>query len=260
MLLALDIGNSAVKGGFFEGDKLRRVFSVEPTDGASPDASPDHWRDALAPHLADTPINQVGLVSVVPSRTRAVEEALRILTERPLTTVGPDSDLPFVLDYDTPDTLGVDRLAAAAAGWVRFGQDAPQSVLVVDAGTAINYEVVHRDGVYRGGAIGAGPVLVRDGLRAGTAQLPRVPLTLPESPSGQSTRTALQSGIMWGLVDHVRGMTERLASSLPDTPQIVLSGGWGPLLADELQSIDHHDPHLVLHGVRILTRRSVQHD
>ena len=74
---------------------------------------------------------------MVPSRTEAVTGALRPLTGAPTTFVHPDLELPFALDYETPDTLGADHLAAAAAGWVHHGRDGPQSVLVVDAGTAV---------------------------------------------------------------------------------------------------------------------------
>jgi type III pantothenate kinase len=166
--------------------------------------------------------------------------------------------LPFNLGYDTPDTLGVDRLAAAAAGWVHYGQADSRSVLVIDAGTAVNYEVIHREGRYEGGAIGAGPVLLQQALRTGTAQLPDVPLTLPtDTAVGRSTQTALQSGIMWGLVDSVRGMCDRLAPSLPDAPRRVLTGGWGALLAEHLDDT-HHAPHLILHGVRLLTLNAAE--
>jgi type III pantothenate kinase len=124
-------------------------------------------------------------------------------------------------------------------------------VIVVDAGTAVTCEVVHRDGVYQGGTIAAGPALARQALQSGTAQLPAVPLDLPDDPVGRSTQTALQSGIMWSLVDGVQGMTDRLASTLPDAPQIVVTGGWGDLLARHLDT-SSHAPHLVLHGIRIL--------
>jgi type III pantothenate kinase len=171
--------------------------------------------------------------------------------------ITPDAPLPFTLGYDTPDTLGTDRLAAAAAGWVRYGRargDGPdaRSVLVVDVGTAVTYEVVDRDGVYRGGAIGPGPRLVRRALQSGTAQLPGVPLAFPPSATGRSTPAALQSGIMWGVVDSIRGMTGRLAGALPDCPVVVLTGGWSDRLGPHLDVVDHVAPHLVLEGVRLL--------
>jgi type III pantothenate kinase len=254
MLLTLDIGNSAVKGGLFEGPELVRIFSVsrDAVDtGSRP--RPPAWREALSSPLSDASINQIGLASAVPDTATAVIEALSDLADASVTHVSPTSSLPFELGYETPNTLGADRLAAAAAGWVHFGrvESPPRSVIVVDAGTAVTCEVVHREGIYRGGTIGAGPGLVRRALRSGTAQLPTVPLNLPEDPVGHSTQTALQSGITWGLVDGVRGMIDRLGATLPDDPKTVLTGGWGSLLADHLDRPVHHAPTLTLHGVRL---------
>lgn len=101
ILLTLDIGNSA------EGE-LTRVFSVVPPDPAPADQETAYWRDALTPHLSDTTITQIGLVPVVSSRTEAVTDALRPLTDAPTTFVHPDLELPFALDYEPPDTLGAD--------------------------------------------------------------------------------------------------------------------------------------------------------
>jgi type III pantothenate kinase len=255
MLLTLDVGNSAVKGGLFEEGECVDVFSVSlDTIESSAQAPETAWQEALAGHLPDASIEQVGLASVVPATADAVVGALPALTGAPVVRVRPTMPLPFALAYETPETLGTDRLAAAAAGWRRYGRtaDPPRSVIVVDAGTAVTCEVVRRDGVYQGGTIAAGPALGRQALQSGTAQLPAVPLAMPDDPVGRSTQTALQSGIMWGLVDGVRGMAGRLAGTLPDSPQVVVTGGWGALLADHIDHRTHHAPHLVLHGIRLL--------
>lgn len=255
MTLALDIGNSGVKGGIFDGSELLRVFSVSTEPTPDEHVTPgSQWTEVLSPHLQDVSVNAIGLTSVVPKATKAIERALAHITGAPVTEIQPTMALPFELAYETPGTLGTDRLAAAAAGWVRFGQSAtsPRSVLVIDAGTAVTVDVIHRDGIYKGGTITAGPALVRQALGSGTAQLPEVPLALPDDPVGHTTTTALQSGIMWGLVDGVRGLQRRLADTLPGEPVTVLTGGWSDLLDDHLSTVDHHARHLVLEGIRIL--------
>lgn len=257
MLLTLDIGNSAAKGGLFDGDKIVRIFHVDVSvrDTSSAVAT-ERWMTALRPHLPLESVERVGITTVVPDLLPAAEAALHDLTGAPVAVLHPEMPLPFALGYDTPQTLGMDRLAAAAAAWVRWGRPDGRSVIAVDAGTAITYEVVSSDGVYCGGAIGAGPALIQRALRDGTAQLPTVPLTFPADPIGRSTQTALQSGILWGTVDAVRGMLDRLVARLPDTPFVVLTGGWSDILDAHVAAVDTVQPHLVLDGVRVLLTES----
>lgn len=257
MLLVIDVGNSAVKGGLFDGAELIRVFTVDEGGEEGPTSVAD-WTEALRPRLQDVSVAGIGLASVVPRTADAVTEALARLTDAPVTTIRATMPLPFELAYETPDALGADRLAAAAAAWRRYGVSGspPRSVLVVDAGTAVTCEVIHRDGVYQGGTIGAGPALVRQALTTGTAQLSDVPLTVPDDPVGRSTQDALRSGIMWGLIEGIDGLLERLADGLPDAPFVVGTGGWAPLLADHLSRVDRTAPHLVLKGIRDLVVES----
>jgi type III pantothenate kinase len=253
MLLALDIGNSAAKGGLFDGPQIVQVFRSDvPPPDASHSASVGTWKRALKPPVEAASIDRIGITTVVPHVLPAAEAALQDLAGAPITVVQPSMQLPFAMGYDTPETLGMDRLAAAVAAWAHWGKPAGRSVIAVDVGTAANYEVVSRDGVYRGGAIGAGPALAERALRTGTAQLPSVPLAPPSDPVGRSTQTALQSGIWWGTVDAVRGMLARLAETLPDAPSVVLTGGWSEALHPHLPDVDAVAPHLVLDGVRVL--------
>lgn len=258
MLLAVDVGNSAVKGGLFDRSELVRVFTISTAEFEQDEVpSASEWRDALAAHLQDVPVEAAGIASVVPRTAETLTEVLADITSTSVTKLGPALPLPFDLAYETPDTLGTDRLAAAAGGWIHLGhsQNPARSVIVVDAGTAVTCEVVRRDGVYLGGTITAGPNLVQQSLRAGTAQLPEVPLRLPQTALGTSTQTALQNGILWSLIDGVRGMTTRLAAMLPDDPETVLTGGWAPLLNQHLDNAAH-DPHLVLRGIKVLVDTS----
>ncbi|RMF60091.1 MAG: type III pantothenate kinase [Bacteroidetes bacterium] len=248
MWLALDIGNSAAKGGFFDGPRLVDTFRLALTRHDPTEV----WVRALEEALAARPVARAGIASVVPS---LVEPLYTVLARRTPTTplvVRPTLALPFTLAYQTPHTLGVDRLAAAVAAWTRYGHapdGTPRSVIALDAGTAVTYDVVEAPGVFRGGPIGAGPALLRQGLATGTAQLPEVPLELPEEVIGRSTREALQAGILYGFLDSVGGMLARLAGRLPPRPFVVATGGWAGWLAAHLDAIDHVDPHLVLRGV-----------
>ncbi len=249
LTLTLDIGNTAVKGGLFEGPDLVRTFRM----ATDPAASVPAYRHALRSHLAGAEVERVGLASVVPAVTARAAEAARAETLRPPLLVRPSLALPFEMGYATPETLGADRLAAAAGAWVQYGGGVPaRPLVVVDAGTAVTVEVVGAGGVFLGGAIGAGPDLVRRALAGGTAQLPEVDATVPQRAIGRSTTEGLQAGVMLPFLDGVRGLLARVAAELGTEPLVIATGGWGGLLAAHLDAVAHVEPDLVLHGVRVL--------
>lgn len=255
MWLVLDIGNSAAKGAFFDKDRLLSPFRIALNRTAAQEA----WAAALGPHLDSQVITRVGLASVVPETTHRLGS---LFEERsiPVNVIHHGMRLPFKLAYETPHTLGTDRLAAAAAAWTYYGladPTAPRAVVALDAGTAVTYEVVDRAGTFRGGTIGAGPQVVRDALHQGTAQLPPVPLVLPATPIGRSTQEAIQAGILFSFLDGVHGILQRIADVLGEQPIVVATGGWSAFLAEHIP-IDHLDPHLVLQGIAELMRLNAE--
>lgn len=267
MWLVFDIGNSSIKGGLFDGDRLEHTFvlshdalaagldaEMDAHAGGSAAAGRgndgDAEREAVGP-AGRTDIDRAGLVSVVPE---SAERLARLLRARDLdvAVVHHAMRLPFKLAYRTPETLGTDRLAAAAAAWTLFGKADGRSVVALDAGTALTYEVVDGDGTYRGGTIAPGPVLMQQALSRKTAQLPDVALELPDEPVGRSTTEAIQAGVMYGFIEGVRGLLRRIDESLGEEAFVVATGGWRGLLHRQLEEIDAVDAHLVLRGVRIL--------
>lgn len=253
MWLTLDLGNTTTKGGLFDGSELRRTFAI-PAD-LTPDAAA--WAEVLKPRLWDDAVTRIGVASVVPKRQGDLLNALGGIGDVPVLVVSHQLPLPVRMAYQTPRTLGTDRLAAALGAAAQHGFDGetgPRTLIVVDAGTAITYDVMRYDDeaacwVFEGGAIGAGPVLVRDSLRRGTAQLPEVEAEAPPSAIGRTTREALQAGILFGFLDAASGMLRRLRAELEADPYVVATGGWGSLLAEHLP-VHTVDPHLVLCGIR----------
>ncbi len=252
MWLTFDIGNSAIKGGVFEGNLLHRAFSL-PHDPAGMEARLDDEISRV--HNAGQRIDRAGIASVVPDSAACLT---RLLKDRGHATVQIRSSmrLPFRLDSASPETLGVDRLAAAAAAWVEYGKSSehgePRHVIVIDAGSAVTCEVVHRSGVYAGGTIGPGPELALNALHRGTAQLPDVTPEWPHTLIGRSTAEAIQSGIMYGFVEGVRGLLRRVRETLQGEAFAVATGGWSYLLAEQAPEVDRTDEYLVLKGVRLL--------
>lgn len=234
MRIALDIGNSFSKiarespEGLIE---VSRVLTAEVGEHAGALAGPG---------------TVVGISSVVPAASRAASEALVAAGGEAPFMVSHRIRLPFEMAYRTPETLGNDRLAAAA-GAVLLYAIPERAVIVVDAGTAVTYEAISAERIYRGGAIAPGPALLRAALHRGTAQLPEISDEINRLVIGDSTAEAIRSGVYWAFVDSVTGMIRRLREEVG--PAIVVAtGGWAAELAGHTTEIEVVDPHLVLHG------------
>lgn len=245
MWLLLDIGNSATKIGLFDGallpESVARFDHVKSPEGILT----LHSNVALA--LKGYDITRVGGVSVVPEASMIWSRVINTLLRQEISFFDETSKMPIQITYHTPKTMGNDRIVAAVAGWTRYASLDEKGVVVVDAGTAINYEVVLPTGEYPGGVIAPGPGLVRQSLGTGTAQLPQVALEAPEHRIGRSTDEAIRSGIMFGMEDGVRSMTAALQNEANAPMDVVLTGGWGRWLSDRLGWA--YDPDLVLRGV-----------
>jgi type III pantothenate kinase len=255
MWLLIDIGNSAAKVGLFDptsgtGRVPGEVIRTERFE---------HVRlqvRTLKDFIGNVPISRAAAVSVVPQQRDIWSDAVRQATGVELRLYTHASVLPIDLAYRTPATMGHDRIAAAVGAWTRYAVPGERGVLVLDAGTALNIEVVRPDGIYPGGVIAAGPAMVREALGRSTAQLPLIPLELPPSPVGTSTDEALQSGILYSLLDAAVGMVARIQrhEAVPFT--VVTTGGWGAWMIEQLRVDWIHDRHLVLKGVADLIRCS----
>lgn len=253
MWLLIDIGNSSSKAGIYDptagtaevvGEVISsRRFQHSQLLGAE-----------LEEFVRGESIARIGAVSVVPGQNWHWIEQVKRMFDMSVTFFDEKSTMPFDLSYATPDTMGNDRIAVAAGGWVRYGIEGQQGVIVIDAGTAINYEVVLADGTYPGGVIAPGPSLMRNALEQGTAQLPKIDLVLSEKVIGRSTHEAIQSGIMYSMLDSVAGMVHRLCETSDTEMAIVLTGGWGKWILDKSDRDWYYHRDLVLEGIADLMR------
>lgn len=242
MWLLIDIGNSAAKVGLWEeGGGMVRTARLDSADTLS------RWLDGVG-------VTAAGGVCVVPERATAWAEAVLVATGKRLHLFDTTSRLPVSISYRTPATLGTDRIAAVCGGWVKYGVHGQRGVLVVDAGTAANIEVIRASGDYVGGVIAPGPELLRRALREGTAQLPVVALEAPLVRLGKSTDEAVRAGLMYGFLAAMEGLVRGLRADEASEMTLVLTGGWGSWLSDRLE-LDHHlEVDLVLEGVAALLR------
>lgn len=251
-LMVLDIGNTQTVLGLYEGARLTRHWRV--TTHAARTA--DEFRIVLRGLLDESgvkldDIDAVALSSVVPPVTRNFAQAF---VGKPVLHVSARIAFGFEIAVPLPEQVGADRLVNAEAALVKYGAPA----IVVDSGTATTWCAIDSRRRYLGGAIAPGISISTDALFARASKLAGVDLRLPERVIGNTTETALQSGIVNGYIALLDGMIARMKDELGEPGvRVIGTGGWMELLGPASREIQHVDGQLTLDGLYCLWRRSV---
>lgn len=249
MLLTIDIGNTNLTLGLYEGDKLGAHWRLATDHNRMPDEYGLQLLGLLqnaGKTLKD--IKGISLASVVPPLTGRVVQACReYLKQEPL-VVDAGIKTGIKIRYEDPKAVGADRVCDAVAVMKLYGGPA----CVVDFGTATTFNAVTKDGEYLGGAITAGINLAAEALYTRAAKLPRIDLQVPPSVIGRNTVHAMQSGLLFGYVSMVEGMVARFRSELGSNMKVVATGGLAEVVAKETQVINVIAPWLTLEGLRII--------
>jgi type III pantothenate kinase len=276
VLLALDVGNTQTVIGVFDpptrsdGTPQRRSGPA----GELPDLK-HHWRlatvaertsdehalllvellrlvgidirgDELTRHL-----DGIAVSSSVPSVTMALREMAQRWFPVPFVVIEPGVKTGMPILYDNPKEVGADRIANAVGALDLL---APP-IIVVDLGTATTFDVVSAGGEYLGGAITPGIEISMDALFAAAAALRRVELVEPRHVIGKSTVESIQSGAVYGYVGLVDGLCRRIIDELGEA-RVVATGGLAGLICHLSEVIEHHEPWLTLHGLRLIFARN----
>lgn len=245
MLLAVDVGNSNTVLGVFDGDDLVDSWRVRTDAHATADEI------ALLYHglLDGMPVDGLAVCSTVPAVLREVRRmALRAFAGVPAVVVEPGVRTGVPVLIDNPKEAGADRIMNTLAAHHLYGGPA----IVVDFGTSTNFDVVSRRGEFLGGALAPGIEIALDALAARAAQLRKVELVPPKSVIGKSTVEALQSGMIYGVVGQVDGLVRRITAELGGQAAVIATGGLAPLILTESKTLQHHEPHLTLIGLRLV--------
>jgi type III pantothenate kinase len=251
MFLAIDIGNTNITLGVYEGEHLRATWRVATVH----DRMPDEYGillSQLLQHKGVPPegITGVAIASVVPSLTGAFRQAsLDYLHREPL-VVDAGVKTGVRIRYENPREVGADRVVDCAAVQAKYGGPA----CVVDFGTATTFDAISREGDYLGGAIAPGIGIAAEALFSRASKLYRVELVAPPRAIGTNTVTALQSGIFYGYVGLVEGLVARFQRELGDDMKVIATGGLAEVVARETSVIQYVDPWLTLDGLRIVYR------
>lgn len=242
-LLAIDIGNTQTTIGLFDGDCLLETWRLSTR---VPRTSDELW--VLVERLiAGLPApTSVGISSVVPELTRAFARMIETRMRVSPLIISHECVRSLKIAYEPPQAVGADRLCGAVAGFKMTGGP----LILVDLGTATVFDVVSADAVYLGGMIAPGLSTAAESLHRSAALLPVVELQFPPHVIGRSTETAIQSGILYGALDMIDGIVERIQKSLLARAHVIATGGFAGLLKPQSRTIERVEPDLILHGIR----------
>jgi type III pantothenate kinase len=249
MLLAIDVGNTNLTLGLFEGSQLGSHWRLATDQARMPDEYGLQLL-GLLDHTGLTPADLTGisLSCVVPQLTSRVIQACREYLKQEPFVVDTGVKTGIRIRYEDPRAVGADRICDAAAVMKLYGGPA----CIIDFGTATTFNALTREGEYLGGAITAGINLAADALFTHAAKLQRIDLQRPPSVIGRNTVHAMQSGLLFGYVSMVDGMVTRFRSELGSDMKVVATGGLAELVSKETKVITILAPWLTLDGLRIL--------
>lgn len=249
MLLTIDIGNTNVTLGLYNGNVLGAHWRLATDHARMPDEYGLQFQGLLqnAGHTVKD-IKAICLASVVPQLTGRVIQACREYLEKDPFIVDVGIKTGIKVRYEDPKAVGADRIADAVAVMYLYGGPA----CVIDFGTATTFNALTKEGEYLGGAITAGITLATEALFVNAAKLPRIDLQRPPSVIGRNTVHAMQAGLLFGYVSMVEGMVERFRKELGVEMKVIATGGLAAIIAQETDVIQIIAPWLTLEGLRIL--------
>ena len=255
MLLAIDSGNTNAVFAVYDGDTLRASWRIS----TNPRRTADEYAIWLTQLLSlaglkPSALDAAIIGNVVPDAMfNLIQLCQRYLNCDPLVVGRPNCQVGIGIDVDMPpQDVGADRVANTVAAGSRY----KKPLVVVDFGTATNFDVVDKQGNYCGGVIAPGPNLALQALEMAAAQLPHVAMVRPPRVVGRATVPAMQSGVFWGYVGLLEGIVRRIREERREKMGVVATGGLAPLFAASTDVIEKVDPDLTLWGLRLIYRHN----
>ncbi|MBV9412919.1 MAG: type III pantothenate kinase [Acidimicrobiia bacterium] len=254
MLLAVDIGNSETVVGLYDANdtELFDHWRIATNDQRTGDEHALLLSQFLAQHdLTFDNVTGITVSSTVPRLTATMQRMATRYFEVPTTILGPGVKTGMPILYEDPKEVGPDRIANAVGAFDLYGGP----TIVVDFGTATTFDAITAKGEYAGGAILPGVQISLDALFTRAAAVRRVELGEPRSVIGKTTRDSVQSGVVFGTTALVDGLCERFEEELGEAT-VISTGGLGGLFSRLTRRIEHHEPWLTLHGLRLIFEKN----
>ena len=254
MILVVDVGNTNINFGVYEGEKMLVMFKLMSRLSRTSDEFGVSIRELLS--LNDIDYKKISgsiIASVVPNVMHSLTTAIeRYLNCKPL-IVGPGIKTGIKIKIENPKELGADRIVDSVAAYEKYGGP----VLILDFGTATTYDLVTEDGSFVTGITAPGIRISAKALWEDTAKLPEIEIKKPASILTQETVSSMQAGLVYGQIGQTEYIIDKVReeSGLTDM-KVVATGGLGSIISDETKKIDVYDKFLTLDGLRILYEKN----
>jgi len=252
MLLVVDVGNTHITLGVFEGKDLKATFRMTAKQPRTSDEYGIQLCDLLVHrNFQVKDITDVIISSVVPDIMHSLGSAIiKYFGVKPM--VPGNLDMGIKINTMYPKDVGPDRIVDAVAALEKYG--AP--CIVIDYGTATTYDIVDKDGVFQGGVISPGIRTSARALWGGAAMLPEIEIRKPESIIAKETVSSMQGGLVFGYIGQTEYIIKKIKEAGYEDAKVIATGGLGSILVSETDMIDIYDPDLTLDGLRMIYEKN----
>lgn len=253
MVLAIDIGNTNIVIGGFDGDELSFVARIATNANKTEDEYATKIRSVLKLHeVEETNVEGAIIASVVPPLNSVMKQALLMAYGIDAIMVGPGMKTGINLHCDNPASVGADLICACVAAHHIYGSPS----LVIDMGTATKLMLIDKAGAFCGASIIPGVNIGLKALASGTAQLPQISLEAPKSVIGKNTIDCMRSGVVFGNAAMLDGMIDRYNEEVGEILPVYATGGLSKTIISHCRHEIKHDENLVLKGLHILYKKN----
>ncbi len=250
MILVVDVGNTNITYGVFDGDELVSTFRMMSKTPRTSDEYGIMIREMLKKNDIDRQtIEGICVASVVPNIMHSLLGGLSKYVNESILSVGAGTKTGIKIITEAPKEIGPDRIVDAVGAYVKYGGP----MLVIDFGTATTYDYITDKGEFAAGITAPGLRISAKALWEDTAKLPEIEIKKPKSIMAQETISSMQAGLVYGQI----GQTEYIINQVKkesgrDDLKVVATGGLGRIIADETDMIQVYDPMLTLEGLRFI--------